>query len=256
MRGGAVKKLTDMEGNVTDPRALEEGCRVVGTARGARLEQDDAVLSEVLSRPGPTHGVFDLLAAAVAGLARGPRLAVLGFAAGGFVAPLRAMGWPGLVEGVDLSEKGPELFRRILGARAGAVHIDHDDAVTWLEKGGEWDVVVEDLSIPSATGVIKPPITIDPLPGLIRSNLTADGIVVTNLLPLLERSWQTLLEDLAGPGDSALVIHLDEYHNRILLTGRSLPGPDEAMRLLQGRLSAIGSRQAEKMSVRLLRQRS
>jgi hypothetical protein len=245
----AVKKITTGERLPPGARGVDDGCRIVRTSRGARLEQGDAVLSEILSHPGPTHGVFDLLAACVAALARGPRLAVLGFAAGGLVAPLRSMGWTGLIEGVDLSEKGPDLFRRTLGAKAGPVRIEIEEAVTWLGKHGRWDVVVEDLSIPSPGGVVKPPITLDPLPDLIRSSLTPSGIAVTNLLPVPGRSWRSLLEAVAHPGDPALVIHLEEYHNRILLTARTLPRAHEASRLVRRQLRAIGSTLAERMAV-------
>ena len=60
--------------------------KIVRTRRGARIVDDDVVLSEILAKPGPTHSLFDLLAAAVATLAPGPRFAMLGFAGGGIVA--------------------------------------------------------------------------------------------------------------------------------------------------------------------------
>jgi hypothetical protein len=56
--------------------------RIERTRRGARMIEGDVVLSEILARPGPTHSLFDLLAAAVTALSPGPRLAVLGFAGG------------------------------------------------------------------------------------------------------------------------------------------------------------------------------
>ena len=45
--------------------------RVERTRRGARIIEDDVVLSEVLAQPGATHSLFDVLAAAVGTLAPG-----------------------------------------------------------------------------------------------------------------------------------------------------------------------------------------
>ncbi|NIP94518.1 MAG: hypothetical protein GWO24_14175, partial [Akkermansiaceae bacterium] len=68
-------------------------------ARGACLEQHGCVLSEILEEPGSTHSVFDVLAAAVAVFSPGRRVAVLGFAGGGMMAPLRKLGGDHEVEG-------------------------------------------------------------------------------------------------------------------------------------------------------------
>ena len=76
--------------------------KIERTRRGARIIDDDVVLSEILARPGPTHSLFDVLAAAVAAFAPGPRFAMLGFAGGGMIAPLRAMGCDIPVRAVDL----------------------------------------------------------------------------------------------------------------------------------------------------------
>ena len=60
------------------------------TKQGARLVQNGSVLSEVLSEPGPTQSVFDILAAAIM-LNNKNRVGILGFAAGGLIGPLRSM---------------------------------------------------------------------------------------------------------------------------------------------------------------------
>ena len=65
--------------------------RIKRTRRGAQMLQGGAILSEILAEPAATHSVFDLLAALVHLLAPGPRVAMLGFAGGGMLAPLRAL---------------------------------------------------------------------------------------------------------------------------------------------------------------------
>ena len=86
--------------------------KITRTKHGARMSQGGAVLSEVLAKPGPTHSVFDLLAALVHVLAPGPRVGVLGFVEAEFLLLLRA-----LVEtcgpGIQLDlEHTPEFERR------------------------------------------------------------------------------------------------------------------------------------------------
>ena len=88
------------------------------TPGGARLLQNGSVLSEVLSQPGPTDSVFDVLAAAL-NLSKGTHAGILGFAGGGVIAPLRAMGGRHTISGVDLDESGYKLFRDISDDRQG-----------------------------------------------------------------------------------------------------------------------------------------
>src|SRR5262245_16741215 len=133
------------------------GLRIVRTPWGARVVQAGTVLSEVLAAPGPTHSLFDVLAAAVTALTPGPRVALLGFAAGGIVAPLRAMGFPHRLEAVDLSLEGEKLFRELSGAWAGRVSLAHADAAVWLgARRGRYDLIVEDLFLEGRSGMIKP----------------------------------------------------------------------------------------------------
>ena len=108
--------------------------RIVRTRRGLRLLEGDVILSELLARPGPTHCLFDVLAACVAALAPGPRIALLGFAGGGIVAPLRAMGFPHAIEAVDLDPTGEKLFRELARHWAGEVRVARMDALEWLAR--------------------------------------------------------------------------------------------------------------------------
>src|SRR3989442_1025681 len=89
--------------------------RVVRDRGGLRLLEGDAVLSRVMARPGPTHMPFDVLAACVAALSPGRRALLLGFAGGGTVAALRAMGWRHPIDALDLSLEGHAHFREHSG---------------------------------------------------------------------------------------------------------------------------------------------
>jgi hypothetical protein len=225
--------------------------RTVRTRRGARLVQDDVVLSEVLAQPGPTNDIFDLIAATIAMLSRGDKVAMLGFAAGGTIAPLRAMGFAHPVEAVDLSTTGVDLFRELSRPWSFEVRFHHEDAWKWLKRRrSRFDVIIEDLSIATADGVTKPEISYGDLPALIADRLTSDGIVLTNLLPVPGMSWRRLLEKIAAPHRRAQLILLDDYENRLLLAGPGLAPPSESSRMLRRVLSAIGSDLASGFSLR------
>ena len=219
--------------------------KVVRTRRGARIVEDDVVLSEILARPGPTHTLFDVLAAAVAALAPGPRFAMLGFAGGGMVAPLRAMGFAHAVDAVDLSREGYSLFREVAGRRLDPVACERADAVAWLRgRRRRYDVVVEDLSTPSPAGVVKPYATFDELPELIRKRLRSGGVAITNLLPLPGTSWSALLARVARPYPRSVVVQPADYENRILIAGDDLETAADVSRKLRAALRDIGSHQA------------
>jgi len=228
--------------------------RVVRTRRGARLVDDDVTLSEVLDGPGPTHTLFDVLAACVAAFATGPRFLMLGFAGGGVVAPLRAMGYDAPVRAVVLARAGEALFRELSSAWCGPVELAHADAAGWLRSAsGRWDAILEDLSVPSPAGTIKPYDSIDALPALIRTRLAPGGVAVTNLLPLPGTSWDALTARVVHGHERALVVHLDEYENRVVLCGPILPDAATSSRAVRERLRSIGSDQAARLSVRTLR---
>jgi hypothetical protein len=228
--------------------------RIVRTRRGARIEQEGLVLSEVLKRPGPTHTLFDVLAAAVASLARGPRAALLGFAAGGVIAPMRALGYGHPIEAVDLSLEGEALFRELSTPWCGAVHVHRGEASNWLRRRKQsFDVMLEDLSEPRDDDVTKPAVSLDVLPALMKVRLRPRGLVVCNVLPVPRWPWTRLLPHLAAPYAQAQVVILDEWENRVLLLGDDLEPAHRTSRLMRRGLRAIGSREAEQFQVRTLK---
>lgn len=213
------------------------------TRRGLRLVHGRHVLSEVLARPGPTHSVFDVLAATVAALSNGPRVLLLGFAGGGMIAPLRALGCTERVDGVDLDLTGVRLFRRVGRDWSGEVRVVKEDALAAVKRERRVPFVIEDLSVQLDDGdVVKPPISFSPLPGLIARRLAADGAAVFNLLPQPGRTWLSLEREVAAPFAAVRVIHLEEFENRILIGARALPDPAALGYQLRGVLELIGSR--------------
>lgn len=224
--------------------------RIVRGTHGARLVQGDTTLSHVRDRPGPTHGLFDVLAACVKALSPGPRFLMLGFAAGGVVAPLRAMGWTTPIEAVELSPVGERLFRELCDDWAGDVTVHRGDAVAWLQRSRRrFDLVLEDLSVAGSAGARKPEVSLQVLPALMRERLRQDGVVVMNLLPVPGVPWTRLLPDLAAPHRGARVVHLRDYDNRLLIAGDDLPSAAAISRSLRDTLQGIGSRAGDGLSV-------
>jgi hypothetical protein len=228
--------------------------KVVRTRRGIRLVQRGIVLSEVLERPGPTNTLFVVLAAAVSALAPGPRVAILGFAAGGIVAPLRALGFHRPIAAVDRDTEGEALFRHLSDAWAGEVRVSKADAVEWLRRSGApFDLILEDLTIErDDLYVTKPRATWETLPSLIARRLTPAGIAVVNLLPVPGMSWADLVSKARAPWRRACVALLADYENRIVLAGRHLEEAGVLSRRLRGALRALGSSQADQVTVRTL----
>ncbi len=221
------------------------------------MEQDGLIVSEVLDHPGATDTLFDVLAACVAALAPGPRVAMLGFAAGGVIAPMRAMGFGHPVHAVDLSLDGEVLFRELSAPWCGRVEVDEADAVRWLRaKRRPFDLILEDLSAEVDGELTKPPVTLDPLPALMASRLAPNGIAVTNVLPIPGMPWTELLPRLAAPHREARVLVLDEWENRVLIAGRALPSARNVGRRLRQHLDAIGSVEAKGFAVRTLSPRT
>jgi len=228
--------------------------RVVRTRRGARLVQDGLIVSEVLRRPGATHTLFDVLAASIAALAPGPKTAMLGFAAGGIIAPLRAMGFGHPIVGVDISVDGEPLFRELSAPWCGDVKLTCADAAAWLRRGTtKFDLILEDLSADTARGVTKPDVSLGPLPALMRKRLTSGGIVVWNVLPVPGMPFTRLLPHLARPFRHARAVVLDEWENRVLIAGASPPSARDISIALRRHLAAIGSDEATKLCVRTLK---
>lgn len=228
--------------------------RIVKTRDGARMEQDGLILSEVLDHPGPTDMLFDILAACIAALAPGPRAAILGFAAGGVVAPLRAMGFGHPLHAVDLSVQGVPTFEALSMPWAGVVQVDQDDALRWLRRQRPpFDLVLEDLSADLGEGVTKPPVSLDTLPGAMASHLGPRGVAITNVLPVPGWSWKRLIPHLAAPFACASVLVLEEWENRVLIAGQTLPTTRVIGHTLRRHLAAIGSVEADGLEVRTVK---
>ena len=228
--------------------------RIVRTRHGARMEEDGLILSEILDHPGATDTLFDVLAAAVAAVARGPDTLMLGFAGGGMVAPLRAMGFAHPIEAVDLSLEGEKVFRDLSMPWCGQVDVHEADAVDWLRGSRRrYDTIIEDLSARMPDGVTKPPVSLDVLPALMHKRLRARGAVVVNVLPVPGHPWTTLLPHLAAPFDDARVIVLEQWENRVLILGSDLDDARSMSDLIRRLLVGIDSIEANGLSVRTLR---
>ena len=230
--------------------------RVVRDRGGLRLLEGDAVLSRVMARPGPTHMPFDVLAACVAALSPGRRALLLGFAGGGTVAALRAMGWRHRIDAVDLSLEGHAHFREHSGPWSGPVRVVRAEAGEFLRRTRtRWDTILEDLSVIDGRSVTKPVVSVGALPGLMRRRLAPRGICAVDALRVPGMTWDALLARLAAPFATAFVVTFEEYENRILIAGAPpiLSSARSLASRLRAALRAIGSRQAARIAVRRLR---
>lgn len=228
--------------------------KIVRTSRGIRIVQHGLVLSEIRTTPGPTDSLFDVLAATIAALAPGPDVAMLGFAGGGIVAPLRAMGFGHPLEAVDLSLEGEALYREHSGPWAGSVTVHEAEASRWLRgRRRPLDLILEDLSADTGGDVTKPSVSLGPLPALMKKKVGPKGVVVTNVLPVPGLAWREEMGLLAAPwrvrGARVQVVHLEDYENRVLLCGR-LPTARATSATLRRHLRALGSDQADGLTVR------
>ncbi len=228
-----------------------EGWTVVRTRRGARLVLGRDVVSEIHAQPSATHSLFDVLAALVDVFGAERATAVLGFAGGGLIAPLRAMGNTGALEAVDLSEEAAAVFREVCGDWVEPIAITHAEAATWLgAQRRRFDFILDDLSIPGPGGMTKPSVTFDTLPELAAHKLLPNGVVAVNLLPEVGRTWQDMFDTLARPWRRTLVVRIDDYMNQIFLGGPGLGTARQVSNALSAALSAIGSRETSMISVR------
>lgn len=228
--------------------------KIIRTRRGLRLSQHGVVISELRTSPGPTHSVFDVLAALIHILAPAGRVGVLGFAGGGMMAPLRKLGVESVVHSVDLDRSGYALFCRFCPGWAGQVVWSHSDAVDWLQgQPRDFGLLVEDLSIPEDGDVVKPAVSWSVLPPLIRSRLRRGGVAVSNLMLPPSGRWEPDLTRLAGQHAEARVIQFDEFENRVLVAGSNLPTAQALGRQLRKALRGLRSRQASRVCVKTLR---
>jgi hypothetical protein len=151
-------------------------------------------------------------------------VALLGFAAGGVVAPLRAMGFAHPCVPSTCRAKRRFCSGTCSSAWAGDVRLTQAEASAWIRRQRQpLDVVLEDLTVPHHSGAIKPPVSVGDLPQLLASRLTPGRVVVTNALPVPWLTWEELIDRLAAPHRTSLVVTFDEFENRIVLAGESLP---------------------------------
>ena len=224
---------------------------ITPTKHGLRLSQHGVVISELRTSPGPTHSVFDVLAATIAVLAPKDRIGVLGFAGGGMIAPLRGMGVTSVIDSVDLDRAGYDLFRQHCPEWAGGVKWQQADAVAWLrEQPRTFGLLMDDLSVPQDGDVFKPAISWDVLPELMRSRLRPGGFGVFNLLPEPGDTWNSDLTRVVSLFKTARIIDLDDFENHILIAGETLPTARELGSRLRQSLRRIRSRQAGRIQVR------
>lgn len=218
--------------------------QVVPVPGGIRLAQGDVVLSELRLLPGPTHSVFDVLASLVHRLAPPGQVAVLGFGAGGILAPMRALGCDRPLQAVDVDATGHRLFQQWCPAWAEDVAWRQADATAWLRvQRRRFACVLEDLSEPRDGDVYKPVDCRRTLPGLIRRRLGQGGVAVFNLVPDADGSWPGMAEVL-GLFPCVLEVRYEEYLNRTLVAGTRLPGAGCLGRWVQADLRGMGSQLA------------
>ena len=209
------------------------------------------VISELRTAPGPTHSVFDLLAAVIAVLAPPGRIGVLGFAGGGMMAPLRGLGVTSAIDSVDLDRVGYDLFAQHCPQWTGGVKWEQADAVAWLrQQPAEFGLLMDDLSVPQDGDVFKPAISWKVLPELIRQRLRPGGFGVFNLLPAPGGTWNSDLPRIVGLFATARIITLNEFENRILIAGDVLPPARELGSLIRQALRRLRSRQAGRIQMR------
>lgn len=205
-----------------------------------------ATLSEVLRAPGPTHSVFDVLAAAMAAFAPAnqaqARIALLGFAGGALVAPLRAMNCEAPLRCVDIDLAGLEVFERLCSGWAGKVEVQSADAVAFLRRQRTpFDMIIDDLSVLGPEGETKPEVSLDPLPHLIREKLKPGGIAITNVLDMPKRPFTELERTIAAPWRATASVQIDEHVNRVLLSANKLPSARMLNKTINDLLHEIGS---------------
>ena len=171
------------------------------------------------------------------------------------IAPLRAMNCEHNISGVDLDRAGYELFCKLSSGWKGEVRFVQADAAGWLRSGREqFDLLVEDLSVGRDGDVFKPDVSIDTLPGLIRSRLKPGGVAVFNLLPSDNRPWTEMMAKVCKSFGFGLQIVFESFYNRVVVLGdKELPQARAVSRLLRAALRAIGSEMERDISVRSLR---
>jgi SAM-dependent methyltransferase len=184
-------------------------------------------------------------------------IALLGFGGGSVVAALRALGCQARIHAVDLDPTGFDLLRKESAAWLQPLSWHLTDAVAWLRSANRFDVIVEDLSVPRNGDVEKPDATWDTLPGLVADHLRPGGRAIFNLLRPARWGWPRGIERIGAKFGNGVMIHLDDFENRILVANRrqeataaSALSPREFGAGLRSRLRALASRQSTAVQVR------
>lgn len=224
--------------------------QVTKTRGGVRLQQHGVVVSELRAKAGPTHSVFDVLAALMVELAGPGPAGLLGFSAGGMIAPLVALGWDRGLSAVDLDGEAYGVFCRHCPQWVSAVAFHEAEAAAWLRRRRRrFGLLVEDLSVATAGDVVKPAVSWQRLPELMRRRLASHGVAVHNLLPDPAIPWAQLLPLVRRHFREAREVRFAEYENRLLVSGERLPGARELAAQLGRDLRRLGSRQAGRIRV-------
>jgi len=227
--------------------------QVTRTRHGLRFSQHGVVISELRTAPGPTHSVFDVLAALIVLLRPTGKTGVLGFAGGGMVAPLQALGLKTPFAAVDLDQASYDLFCQHCPGWTNRVRWQRADALNWLQRQRPgFDLLLDDLSIPQDGDVVKPGICWRELPGLMRQKLNPDGIGIFNLVSPPQDGWRAGIENIADHFRTVRIIHLDDFENRLVIGGTELPTARTLGQGLRRLLHQIHSRQANRLHVRSL----
>ena len=125
------------------------------------------------------------------------------------------------------------------------------DAVKWLRaQPADFGLLVEDLSVPDEGDVFKPAITWEVLPPLMRSRLARGGPAVFNLMPPAGGVWLNDVRWIAGIFGTARIVSFDDFTNRILIAGQSVPPVRDLGAMLRAALRTIRSHQAERIHLR------
>jgi len=224
--------------------------KITPTRNGLRFTQHGVVISELRTTPGPTHSVFDVIAALIALLAPRGRVAVLGFAGGGMMAPLHALGVTVSLDCVDLDRESYEVFRRHCPAWAAGIRWHHAEATAWLHRQrAPFDLILDDLTVSEKGDIVKPTVSWTILPNRIPHHLRTGGFSFANLLLPPSGRWQPELGRLVAIHPSARIVNFDDFENRILIGGESLPSARALGGRLRESLRAIGSRQARRIQL-------
>ena len=152
---------------------------------------------------------------------------------------------------MDLWSEGFDVFEEVAKEWCGPVRFYSEDAVTWLRRQrGCYDVIVEDLSVPENGDIVKPEVSLSPLPDLIRRRIKSGGVIISNLLPTPGFTWQTLIASAhVAPG---VLVEFESYHNRVLLQGRGIGEARQSGRALRENMRILGSALAEDIRVSTL----